>query len=347
MYNSLKVFCIWAYFQLIGVWKILQEQIWDRHRGFETTNIPSMVGKTIVITGGNRGIGFEAVKKLLVSGCHIIIGCRRPTEALEKIEQFVKEKDTKMNLIPDRPLGTFECVELNVASMKSVKTFASKIIQRERDVHTLINNAGIMFGPFETTEEGLENQMATNYFGHFLLTSSLLPLLISSADKFQSHARIVNVASCAHFAGSWLNLDDLNSENYYSACQTYANTKAAQIMFAKCLQNKLYRQGLTHIDVNCIHPGVVNTGLFQHVGWAKWFSCLPWIFFKTPKQGGDAVVYAAVSPEIEGQGNLYLDNMRSARSSSFVNGFRNQTILWQKTCDILQITDFGSLSSYK
>ena len=340
MYNPLKIFLIWIYFQLIGVWKILQEQIWDRHRGLKSSEIPNMVGKTIVITGGNRGIGFEAVKRLLLSGCHIIVGCRRPTEASENIEQGIKE--AKMNLVPESSFGTFECLQLNVASMKSVKNFASEIVKRQCDVNILINNAGIMFGPFVSTEDGLENQMATNYFGHFLLSSLLMPILKSSAEKSQCNSRIINVASCAHFAGSWLDFNDLNSQNYYSAHQTYANSKAAQIMFTKYLDQKLRTEECENVKVNCIHPGVVNTGLFQHVGWAKCCSCLPRIFFKTAKQGADSIVYAAVSSEIAEKGGLYLDNARPVRSSAFVNDFNTQAILWQNTCDILEITDFGS-----
>ena len=337
MYNPFKVFLIWFYFQLIGVWKILQEQIWDRHRC--VSEIPSMVGKTIVITGGNRGIGFEAVKRLLLSGCHIIVGCRRPTEATKNIEEGIKERNANPEC--STAPGTFECLGLNVASMKSIKNFVSEIQKRNCDVNILINNAGIMFGPLEMTEDGLENQMATNYFGHFLLTSLLLPILKSSAEKSQSQSRIINVASCAHFAGSWLDVNDLNSQNYYSTYQTYANSKAAQIMFTNYLDQKL-RTEEPNVNVNSIHPGVVNTGLFQHVGWAKWFSCLPLLFFKTPKQGGDSIVYAAVSPDIAGKGGLYLDNSRPARSSSFVNDFNHQAILWQKTCDILEIAEFGS-----
>ena len=334
MCRHIKTFWIWLYFQMIGVWKILQEQIWDRHRHVTVSQNSSIYGKTIVITGGNRGIGFEAVMKLLPLGCHIIIGCRRPSEAFQVIEKSIKSP-----IYSDKyagQLGTYECIQLNLASMKSVKNFVSELIKRACDINILINNAGVMFGPYELTEDGLENQMATNYFGHFLLTDLLLPILTASAEKSQSNSRVINVASCAHFAGSWLDLQDLNASNYYSAYESYANSKAAQIMFTKYLSQKLHTEECTNVDVNCIHPGVVNTGLFQHVGWAQWFSCLPMIFFKTPKQGGESIVYAATSPDIEGIGGLYLDNSRAARSSSFVNNIGNQAALWQKTCEILK-----------
>ena len=113
-------------------------------------------------------------------------------------------------------------------------------------------------------------------------------------------------------------------------------------MFTKYLDKKLHTQDdCENVVVNCIHPGVVNTGLFQHVGWVQWFSCLAYIFFKTPKQGGDSIVYAAVSSELEGKGGLYLDNSHPVRSSTFVNDFTAQATLWQKTCDILNIPEFG------
>ena len=92
MYKQIKVFLIWTYFQLIGVWKILQEQIWDRHRSISLAQMPNVKNKTLVITGANRGIGLEAVKKLIPYGCHVIIGCRRPTEASEIIMKSLEEE---------------------------------------------------------------------------------------------------------------------------------------------------------------------------------------------------------------------------------------------------------------
>ena len=320
---------------MIGVWKILQEQIWDRHRSVNVSSSSNKKGKTVVITGGNRGIGFEAVRKLLALEYHIIIGCRRPSEALDLIQHSVTKSSSssdKMNV----KMGTFECLQLNVASLKSVKQFASELIKRGTSIDTLINNAGVMFGPYELTEDGLENQMATNYFGHFLLTNLLLPVLKTSAESSETNSRIINVSSCAHFAGSWFDLDDLNAKEYYSAYQTYSNSKAAQIMFTKYLSQKLQTEECTNVDVNCIHPGVVNTGLFQHVGWARWFSCLPWLFFKTPKQGADSIVFAATSQELEGKSGQYIDNSRIVRSSSFVNDIGNQAALWKKTCEVLE-----------
>lgn len=319
---------------MIGVWKILQEQIWDRHRTVNVSNNSDMKGKTIVITGGNRGIGFEAVKKLLMLECHIIIGCRRPSEALDSIKNSLEKFSSSSDKLTEK-IGTFECLKLNVASLKSVKQFASEMISRGSDINILINNAGIMFGPYELTDDGLENQMSTNYFGHFLLTILLLPVLKSSAERSQTNSRVINVSSCAHFAGSWLDFEDLNAKKYYSAYQTYCNSKAAQIMFTKYLSEKLQTEECSSVNVNCIHPGVVNTGLFQHDGWARIFSFLPWLFFKTPKQGADSIVFAATSPEIEGKSGLYIDNSRSVRSSSFVNDIGNQDTLWKKTYEVL------------
>ena len=342
MYEQIKVFLIWTYFQLIGVWKILQEQIWDRHRSISLAQMPNVRNKTLVITGGNRGIGFEAVKMLIPYGCHVIIGCRRPIEASEIITKSLEEEKKKiLNEELLNTYGSFECLKLNVASLQSVRDFVSEISKRQCDVNMLINNAGVMFGPYELSEDGLENQMATNYFGHFLLTSLLLPTIKATAEKTNTNSRIINVASCAHFAGSWLNFDDLNAKKYYSAYQTYCNSKACQIMFTKYLDQKLRTAECENVHVNCIHPGVVNTGLFQHVGWTRWFSFFPLIFFKNAKQGGESIVYAVTSSNIDGIGGLYIDNGRPVRSSSFVNNVGNQTTLWEKSCEILQISEFG------
>ena len=129
--------------------------------------------------------------------------------------------------------------------------------------------SGIMFGPRKVTEDGYESQLATNYLGHFLLTSLLLPHLAQAGD-----ARVVNVSSCASYMGSWLDWSDWTSlARYYSPEQAYGNSKAAQILFTRQLTNLLEQ---TNSNVRCysIHPGIVFTDLYVNVWYMKPLSFL-------------------------------------------------------------------------
>ena len=196
-----KRILIYLYVNFMGAIKIAKEQIFDRQRELNEKDLPDQTGRHIVITGGNRGIGLEAVKKFLAAGAHVIIGCRRPSN-LEAA--LLKCRTAGLTG------GSYKCVELDLMSMKSVRKFAEVIISKNIPIHVLVNNAGIMFGPRKETINGFESQMATNYLGHFLLTSLLFPQL-RRAGRPDNFSRIVNVSSVAHFSGSWMNFDALLS----------------------------------------------------------------------------------------------------------------------------------------
>ena len=124
-----------------------------------------------------------------------------------------------------------------------------------------------MFGPRKVTEDGYESQLATNYLGHFLLTSLLLPHLAITGD-----ARVVNVSSAASYMGSWLDWSDWTSlARYYNPEQAYGNSKAAQILFTRQLTDMLEKKN-SNVRCYSIHPGIVYTGLYVNVWWMKPFS---------------------------------------------------------------------------
>ena len=131
-------------------------------------------------------------------------GVRRPSEFYDKIN---KEEIVALN---EATVGTFEALELDLTSLDSVKSFANKILAMGIGIDVLMNNAGIMFGPRRETKDGIEMQLATNYFGHFLLTSMLMPKL-KQAGRPDACSRIINVSSAAHHGGCWINWDDIQS----------------------------------------------------------------------------------------------------------------------------------------
>ena len=159
---------IWfkIYLNLIGAMYLVKEQILRRPRSLPP--YPSQTGKTVLITGGGRGIGEQAVKKLVRMGARVIMGCRSPESVKKKFEEAFKDHAVT---------GSVEVYHLDLMSLSSVKSFAQTILSLDIPIHVLINNAGIMFGDRKLTEDGFESQLATNYLGHFLLTHQMLPML--------------------------------------------------------------------------------------------------------------------------------------------------------------------------
>lgn len=322
----------WLYIQvhLIGTWKCLQESIWDRQGPLR--GLPDMSDKVVVITGGGRGMGLEAAKKFVSLGCKVFLGVRSPAQVEEKFRQ----------ILDPAQMEKVVCLKLDLMSTSSVKTFALELLNRTSTIHVLLNNGGIMFGPRSlTSEDGFDNQMATNYFGHFLLTSLLLKTLKSTSDSQNLETRIVNVSSAAHFIGAFIDVDDLAFKKFYSTHHAYGVSKASQIMFTKQLARRLKSQGCEKVIVNCIHPGIVRTDLLKNEWYVRLLDFVLRFFLKTPSQGADTLVHAAVLATNSG---LYLENFKPTWNASFVDHASKQEALWQVSCDLLNIQEFGNHS---
>ena len=140
-----------------------------------------------------------------------------------------------------------------------------------------------------------------------------------------------------------MDFTNLHLNKLYSPEQAYGNSKAAQIMFTMHLSNMLQSQQVP-VKVLSLHPGVVYTDLYTNVTWVKIFTFLARLMMKTAEQGGDTVVHAAIDPHLVGSvttSQLYLENCRQGRSSSFVKKGENQSRLWGLTCRMLTIEQFG------
>lgn len=176
----------------------------------------------------------------------IYIACRdmrKSQDALEEIKE--RSKSSKVHLM-----------ELNLASIKSIRDFSKNFHGTEKRLDILINNAGVMACPKSYTEDGFEMQMGVNHLGHFLLTNLLLDML-----KVSAPSRIVVVSSEGHRITD-INRDDLMSEESYSKIKAYGQSKLANILFARELSKKLRDQGVT---VNSCHPGILNHSLILHI----------------------------------------------------------------------------------
>lgn len=253
-------------------------------------DIPALGGKTVVVTGGNSGIGFEAARQMARKGAHVILACRdtgRAADALEQIRTL-------------HPSASVEAMQLDLASLESVHRFARDFAAKSVPLDVLCNNAGVMAIPRRTTAEGFEMQIGTNHLGHFALTGLLLePLLAAPA------ARVVNVSSTAHKPGR-IDFDDLQGEKSYRKWMAYAQSKLANLLFTYELQRRLDAAGARAISVAC-HPGYSATNL-QAVGpqmsgsrIAARLMDLGNRFFSQPAaMGALPTLYAATSPDARG-----------------------------------------------
>jgi len=261
------------------------------------------------------------------------MGCRSPDRVKQKFDDIFKDHSVG---------GSVEVYHLDLMSLSSVRKFAQTIIALDCPIHVLINNAGIMFGDRRVTEDGFESQLATNYLGHFLLTHLMLPVLEKSGET-DSPTRVVNVSSCAHFWGSWMDFGDLQLSKIYSPEKAYGNSKAAQIMFTSHLSTMLQARQAP-VRVFSLHPGVVYTDLYTNVAWVKIFTLLARMIMKSAEQGGDTLVHAALDPNLTTSKKQYLENCRPARNSSFTSSVENQAKLWGITCNLLGIDEFSKVS---
>ncbi|KAK1791282.1 hypothetical protein P4O66_013300 [Electrophorus voltai] len=259
-----------------------------------------MRGKTIIVTGANSGIGKATAVELLRRQGRVIMACRSRDRA-EKAAQEIRQQAG-----PEQ--GELLIKLLDLASLKSVRSFCEEIIKEEPRIDVLINNAGIYQCPYTKTEDGFEMQFAVNHLGHFLLTNLLLDLLKRSAPS-----RIIVVSSKLYKCGE-INFDDLSSDRCYDKAFAYGRSKLANMLFTLELGRRLENTGVT---VNALTPGIVRTDLGRHVYVPllvrPLLSLVSWAFFKTPEDGARTSVYLACSPDVEGvQGKCFADCQEEA-----------------------------------
>ena len=259
-------------------------------------------GKTVIITGGNTGIGKETAIDLAKRGAKVIIACRSQARGENALKDIRKESGSERVYLR----------LLDLASFASIRKFADEIISSEARLDILINNAGIMMCPFWKTEDGHEMQFGVNHLGHFLLTNLLLDLIKKSAPS-----RIINVSSLAHTVVSTIDLEDLNNETTYSRVFAYGESKLANVLFSRELNRRLVGSS---VSVFSVHPGSVTTELARHLfGDIVEFFLVPlrFIFFKNSKQGAQTSICCAVDNEImKHSGEYFADCARKATSQA-------------------------------
>src|ERR1700722_20318917 len=240
-----------------------------------------MKGKTIVATGATSGIGEAAVLVLAGLGARIVFVARdeaRAQATMRKLEAKAPGLGHRMHLA-------------DLSSMAETHKVGVAIAASEPRIDVLINNAGAIFSDRRVTPEGLELTFALNHMSYFVLTEALRERLIASAP-----ARVVSTSSGAH-QGVSLDFGDLQSANGYKMLRVYGRSKLANILFTRELARRLAGTGVT---ANCLHPGAVATRFGDSSG-GMLRRLLPVLrlFFISPEQGADTIIYLASSPEVE------------------------------------------------
>src|SRR2546421_8788163 len=204
--------------------------------GWTAREIPDLSGRTAVVTGGNRGIGYPTGKELADHGARVVVASRSADKGRAAVEAIG---------------AGAEWAPLDLADLGSVRKFAEGVTG---PLDLLINNAGVMMIPRQRTADGFEMQLGTNHLGHFALTGLLLPALLAAPAP-----RVVTVSSGEHHKGQ-MDFDDLMSEHSYGPMKTYQRSKLANLLFVFELQRRADAAGANLLSVGA-HPGVATTNL--------------------------------------------------------------------------------------
>ncbi len=263
-----------------------------------------LAGETAIITGGASGIGVETARALAQAGAEAVLAVRDPG-AGERAAEDIKRSVAG---------GRVSAARLDLADLASVRAFAEA--WGERPLAILVNNAGVMACPLTYTADDLEMQIGANHFGHYLLSVLLAPALIAGAERRGRPSRVVALSSIGH-RRSAVHFDDPHYRRRpYDKWEAYGQSKSANALFAVAFHDRFKDLGVT---ANSVMPGGIMTPLQRHLtreemigfGWMDESGQVN-SRFKSPEQGAATSVWAALGPELEGVGGLYLEDCAEA-----------------------------------
>jgi retinol dehydrogenase-14 len=238
-----------------------------------------MTGKIIIITGANRGIGYQAALTLARQGHTIVMACRN-LDASKQAQDELKKESANADI---------HLLKLDLGDIGSIMSFAGEFGSRFKKLDVLVNNAGIASQEKKKTKDGYGLVVGTNYLGPYLLTKLLLPYFKDGSDN-----RIVNLVSSIYPMGRYR----LEKINEYAWIKAYAVSKYLMLLFTYGLAEALKPRGIT---VNAVDPGVVRTNI-MYTG--KWYDAIIafilFPFFVTPEKGSETISYLASAQEARG-----------------------------------------------
>jgi WW domain-containing oxidoreductase len=276
----------------------------------EVTDGLDLTGRTMLVTGGNSGLGLETARVLALRGARVLATGRTVEKVRAATESFVGE------IVP---------VACDLAVPESVRSCVEEVRRDGARLDAIICNAGIMALPKLEQAHGCELQFFTNHIGHFLLVTGLL-------DRLADKGRVVMVSSSAYNMApkGGIQLDNLSGEKGYNPWKEYGQSKLANVLFARELARRLEGSGKT---ANALHPGVIQTnlgrsmpGLFRGV-----LAASSSVFLKSAAQGAATQVYVATHPSIEGVGGAYFADCNRAKLSRRAEDMELAAKLWAES----------------
>ncbi|XP_026663117.1 short-chain dehydrogenase TIC 32 B, chloroplastic-like isoform X2 [Phoenix dactylifera] len=289
-----------------------------------TGTSPDLRSITAIITGATSGIGAETARVLAKRGARLVL----PARNLKAAEEI------KARIAADSPGSHIIVLPLDLSSLSSVRSFASRFLSLRLPLHLLINNAGKFPHDLAISEDGIEMTFATNYLGHFLLTKLLLEKMAETARETGIQGRIVNVSSSIHgwFSGDVIRYLDLVTRRKipYDATRVYALSKLANVLHTRELAERLKDMD-ANVTVNCVHPGVVRTGLTRdREGFVTdlTFFLASKLLKKIP-QAAATTCYVATHPSVAGVSGKYFVDCNEASPSSLAANRQESARLWR------------------
>lgn len=278
----------------------------------------SMTGKTVLITGGTRGIGRATAIGLARLGARVGIVGRDATRAEVAATSIRAQSGNK----------AVDVFTADMSSQAEVRRLVAEVLDAYPRLDVLVNNVGGFWAHRHVTADGLERTFALNHLAPFLLTNLLLERLTASAP-----ARVVTVSSGAQAMGR-IDFDDLQCARSYSGQRAYSQSKLANVMFTYELARRLEGSGVT---ATVLHPGVTRTdfGAEDQVKYFAMMSGLARRFMKSPAEGAATSVYLASSADVEGVSGRYFANRKARKSSTASYDARAAARLWQVSIDLV------------
>jgi len=261
-----------------------------------------LTGKRALVTGVSAGLGVETARALVAKGAQVIGAAR----------DLGKARTATAGIRP-----AIDLVELDLASLASVRACADVLLKKGEPIDLIVANAGIMATPEGRTKDGFELQLGTNHLGHFVLVNRLAPLLAPGA-------RVVILSSSAH-QFSDIDYDDPNYERRpYDTFRAYAASKTAATLFAVEFDRRHKSRG---VRAAAVHPGMIVTELMRHMSpqaieqmtamaMAEAGNEPPIMNLKTVPQGAATALWAGVAAQAELVGGRYCEDCQVAETAS-------------------------------
>jgi retinol dehydrogenase-12 len=252
-------------------------------------------GRTILVTGANTGIGRATALALAGRGARLFLACRSEEKAGAVVEEIRRDSGNR----------EVEVLPLDLGDLASVRECAERFLATGEPLHVLINNAGLA-GQRGLTTSGFELAFGTNHVGPFLLTSLLLERLRESAP-----ARIVNVASAAHYGAPGIDFEAVRQPTKsITGTSEYGVSKLANVLHAQELARHLRGSGVT---TYALHPGVIASDIWRRVPWPA--RSLMKLRMRSTEEGARTPVHCATSPDVAEESGLYYHDRRPREPS--------------------------------